>query len=82
MAEKPTEKKDSPGNRFPQSGTPGVVAAEQSVALDRAGITVFRDVTFLAAGPASERSRSASIPHRKKVLHASEGQSKSRRGHD
>ncbi len=33
------------------------VAAEQSVALDRAGITVFRDITFLAAGPASERSR-------------------------
>src|SRR5947208_11655546 len=29
-----------------------------SVALDRAGITVFRDITFLAAGPASERSRS------------------------
>src|SRR5205823_6977821 len=35
-----------------------VRAAEQSVALDRAGITVFRDITFLAAGPASERSRS------------------------
>src|SRR5438128_353940 len=34
--------------------------AEQSVALGRAGITVFRDTTFLAAGPASERSRSAS----------------------
>src|SRR5262249_47021829 len=33
--------------------------AEPSVALDRAGITVFRDITFLAAGPASERSRSA-----------------------
>src|SRR5438067_13931456 len=33
-------------------------AGEQSVALDRAGITVFRDITFLAAGPASERSRS------------------------
>ena len=32
--------------------------AERSVALDRAGITVFRDITFLAAGPASERSRS------------------------
>ena len=29
------------------------------VALDRSGITVFRDITFLAAGPASERSRSA-----------------------
>jgi hypothetical protein len=29
------------------------------VALDRAGMTVFRDITFLAAGPASERSRSA-----------------------
>ena len=34
-------------------------AAEQSVALDRAGITVFRDITFLAACPASERERSA-----------------------
>jgi len=29
----------------------------KGVALDRAGITVFRDITFLAAGPASERSR-------------------------
>jgi hypothetical protein len=35
------------------------LAAEPSVALDRAGITVVRDITFLAAGPASERSRSA-----------------------
>ena len=34
-------------------------AAEQGVALDRAGITVFREIKFLAAGPASERSRSA-----------------------
>jgi len=32
-------------------------AAEQSVALDRAGIVVFQDMLFLA-GPASERSRS------------------------
>jgi hypothetical protein len=32
-------------------------AAAQGVALDRAGITVFRDLTFFAAGPASERSR-------------------------
>jgi len=32
-------------------------AAEQSVALDRAGITVLRAITFLAAGPASERTR-------------------------
>jgi hypothetical protein len=32
----------------------------QGVALDRAGITVFRGITFLAAGPASERSRYAS----------------------
>src|SRR5947207_559913 len=32
---------------------------EQSVALDRAGIMVFRATMFLAAGPASERSRSA-----------------------
>ena len=30
---------------------------ELGVALDRAGIAVFRDTTFLAAGPASERSR-------------------------
>jgi hypothetical protein len=29
----------------------------QAIALDRAGMTVFRDMTFLAAGPASERSR-------------------------
>jgi hypothetical protein len=35
--------------------------AEQTVALDRAGITVFREITFLAAGPASERSRSAAL---------------------
>jgi hypothetical protein len=28
-----------------------------AVALDRAGMTVFRDITFLAAGPARERSR-------------------------
>ena len=34
-------------------------AAEQSVALDRAGIAIFRDIRFLAAGPASERSRYA-----------------------
>jgi hypothetical protein len=31
----------------------------KGVALDRAGVTVFRDITFLAAGPASERSRYA-----------------------
>jgi hypothetical protein len=30
---------------------------EPCVAPDRTGITVFRDITFLAAGPASERSR-------------------------
>src|SRR5262249_7532486 len=29
-----------------------------NVALDRAGMTIFRDATFLAAGPARERSRS------------------------
>ena len=34
-------------------------AGERSVALDRAGIMTFRGFTFLAAGPASERSRSA-----------------------
>ena len=33
--------------------------SEPAVALDRAGIMAFRDITFLAAGPASERSRSA-----------------------
>jgi hypothetical protein len=33
-------------------------AGEPSVALDQAGIAVFRDNTFLAAGPASERNRS------------------------
>src|SRR5260370_42084848 len=32
-----------------------------SVALDRAGITIFRDITFLAAGPASEGCRSAGL---------------------
>jgi Immunity protein 10 len=31
------------------------IDGEPSVALDRAGITDFRDITFLAAGPASER---------------------------
>jgi hypothetical protein len=31
--------------------------AEQGVTLDRAGITVFREIKFLAAGPASERTR-------------------------
>jgi hypothetical protein len=31
----------------------------RGVALDRAGMTVFRDITFLEAGPASERNRSA-----------------------
>ena len=35
------------------------VAREPRVALDRAGMTVFRDIAFLAAGPASERRRSA-----------------------
>ena len=35
------------------------VVSEQSVALDWGGIPVFRVITFLAAGPASERSRSA-----------------------
>lgn len=33
-------------------------ATEQSVALDRAGITVFRDTVFLAAGPAVTESPS------------------------
>ena len=31
------------------------VETEQSIALDRAGMTDFRDTVFLAAGPASER---------------------------
>src|SRR5262245_45018231 len=31
----------------------------KGVALDRAGMTVFQDITFLAAGPAIERNRSA-----------------------
>jgi hypothetical protein len=34
-------------------------AREPALAPDRAGITVFRDITFLAAGPASEGCRSA-----------------------
>ena len=33
--------------------------AEQGITLDRAGITAFRDITFLAVGPASERNSSA-----------------------
>src|SRR5439155_10420766 len=33
--------------------------AQRSLALDRADIAVFRDITFLAAGPASERGGSA-----------------------
>jgi hypothetical protein len=45
-------------------GAPSIIAAEglheyPGAAADRAGITAFRDMTFLAAGPASERSRSA-----------------------
>src|SRR5262245_44637611 len=39
-------------------GQKGSWAAEQSIALDRAGFPVFRDTKFLAAGPASERGRS------------------------
>ena len=35
---------------------PALRACEAGVALNRAGMTVFRDTTFLAAGPASERS--------------------------
>ena len=33
----------------------------KGVALDRAGITVFSDITSLAAGPASERCRSLAL---------------------
>jgi hypothetical protein len=33
-------------------------SGKQRVALDRADMMVFRDIMFLAAGPASERSRS------------------------
>jgi hypothetical protein len=36
--------------------------AEPALALDRAGITVFRDMTFFAAGPASEGCRSPARP--------------------
>lgn len=32
--------------------------AEQSIALDRAGMTVCREMKLLAVGPSSERSRS------------------------
>jgi hypothetical protein len=35
--------------------------ADQSVALDWAGRTIFSDITILAAGPASERSRSTAV---------------------
>jgi hypothetical protein len=52
----------SRSNDWPlRNGDSGILSGsgEQSVVLDRAGITVFRDITFLAAGPASERSRSA-----------------------
>jgi len=38
---------------------PAPPPAEPSVALDRAGLTAFPDITLLAAGPTSERSRSA-----------------------
>jgi hypothetical protein len=38
-------------------------AGEPAVALDRAGITVFRNIAFLAAGPASERNRSDGAQH-------------------
>jgi hypothetical protein len=36
-------------------GPPSKGLPNHDVAFDRAGITVFRDLTFLAAGPASER---------------------------
>jgi len=35
--------------------------SEPALALDRAGITVFLDTKFLAAGPASEGCRSAAV---------------------
>ena len=34
-----------------------MVFKRSGVALDRAGMMVFRDITFLAAGSASERGR-------------------------
>jgi ankyrin repeat protein len=48
------------GHQARKNGVPGVEVgnSEPSAALDRAGITVFRDTTFLAGRPASERSRS------------------------
>src|SRR5204862_8253624 len=42
----------------------GDSAIERSVALDRRGITVFRDMTILAAGPAGESSHSAAETER------------------
>ena len=47
--EKPVVRKVVPPSRY--AGIDCGIAGEQSVALDRAGITVFRDITFLAAGP-------------------------------
>src|SRR5262245_26832508 len=49
--------------RWRRLGANSIIAHESihedpSAALDRAGMTVFRDIAFLAAGPASERSRS------------------------
>jgi hypothetical protein len=35
------------------------VATEQNVPLDQTGIRVFRDITFVAAGPANEFNRNA-----------------------
>jgi hypothetical protein len=45
--------------------------AEQGRCTDRAGMTVFRDITFLAAGPASERSRSGADSCEASRMHAS-----------
>ena len=49
----------SAGRRASRSSQSSKVRPNQSVALDRAGMTVARDITFLADGPAGERSRSA-----------------------
>src|SRR4051794_166205 len=53
--------RDMPRMRFQDGPRPLRMSAppNQNVVLDRAGIIVFRAITFPAAGPASERSRSA-----------------------
>jgi hypothetical protein len=60
------------------------IEGEPAAALDRAGITAFRDVTFRAAGPASERSLRRRKATRKETLmseNKSSGQTRPREGH-